>query len=136
METVQAMLAAETADAIVGFLYRVHRQDHIARTMPTLRYADNAGFNEYVDNLHEAVRIFNEEFPPSRILFELAPEPYRLYLAEYPPESEVGDEAPSQAEATETTANEQGVPVAALADVPVIDATTTAEPGANEVANG
>jgi hypothetical protein len=137
METVQAMLAAETADAIVGFLYRVHRQDHIARTTPTLRYADNAEFNEYVDGFHEAVRIFNEEFPPSRILFELAPEPYRLYLAEYPPESEIGDEDPTQTEAPHTTANQQEAPVAASADAPVIDATTAmiGQPGANEVTN-
>jgi hypothetical protein len=29
------------------------------------------------------VRIFDEEFEPSRVLFELAPEPYRLYLSEF-----------------------------------------------------
>ncbi|MBM3148431.1 MAG: hypothetical protein FJZ88_00180, partial [Chloroflexi bacterium] len=29
MEAVQALLAAETADAILGFLYRVHRQDRM-----------------------------------------------------------------------------------------------------------
>ena len=44
METVQAILAAETADAIVGFLYRVHRQDHISGTTRKLRYADNSEF--------------------------------------------------------------------------------------------
>jgi len=25
----------------------------------------------------------DEEFPPSRVLFELAPEPYRVYLADF-----------------------------------------------------
>jgi hypothetical protein len=46
-------------------------------------YDDKSEFNAYIDDLHERVRIFNEEFAPSRVLFELAPEPYRLYLAEY-----------------------------------------------------
>jgi hypothetical protein len=87
MEAVQAILAAETADAVVGFLYRVHQQDRIARTTLRLRYVDNAEFNDYVDGLHEPVRVFDEEFQPSRVLFELAPEPYRLYLADYVPES-------------------------------------------------
>jgi hypothetical protein len=88
LEPVQAMLAAESADALVGFLFRVHRQDHAAKAKPRLRYPDHEDFNAYVDSTHEPVRILNEEFLPSRVLFEMAPEPYRTALAEYPPESE------------------------------------------------
>jgi hypothetical protein len=51
-----------------------------------LKYEDNGEFNSYVDEAHSLVRIFEEDFDPSRILFELAPEAYRLYLAEYAPE--------------------------------------------------
>ena len=32
LETVQALLAAETADAIVGFLHRVHRQERLPQS--------------------------------------------------------------------------------------------------------
>ena len=136
LETVQAILAAETADAIVGFLYRVHRQDHVARTTPRLSYGDNEEFNEYVDGLHDPVRVFDEEFPPSKVLFELAPEPYRLYLAEFSVEPESDSEDSEQA-AIPATANEaQAVPIA-TGDVAAAAGVVDAEkPGADEVANG
>ncbi len=83
METVQALLAAGTADAIVGFLYRVHRQDRALADSKAPNYQENTEFNQYTDDTHKRVQIFEEYFDPSRILFELAPEAYRLYLAEY-----------------------------------------------------
>jgi hypothetical protein len=135
MEMVQAILAAETADAIVGFLYRVHRQDYIARITPKLRYGDNAEFNDYVDGQHESVRIFDEEFQPSKILFELAPEPYRVYLAEYPPESEAGGEDSEQPELPDGTSVAQGTPLAAKGDDVATDSAANKQPGINEVTN-
>ena len=57
-------------------------------------YDSNAEFNGYVNDAHERVSIFDEDFLPSRILFELAPEPYRLYLAEYKQENSI--EFPSE----------------------------------------
>src|SRR6266849_9572605 len=88
LEVVQAILAAETADAIVGFLYRVHKQDRVPPPSSRPRYENHPNFNEYIDGSHESVRVFEEDFQPSRILFELAPEAYRLYLAEYPHEGD------------------------------------------------
>lgn len=88
MEAVQALLAAETADAIVGFLHRVHRQDQILAARRDLRYEEHPDFNAAVDELHEGVRIFDEEFEPSRVLFEVAPEAYRVYIGEFESESE------------------------------------------------
>jgi hypothetical protein len=87
MESVQAFLAAGAADTIVGFLYRVHRQDRTPSPSQRTLYDENPGFNESVDELHSVVRIFNEEFVPSRVLFELAPEPYRLYLTDFDSEA-------------------------------------------------
>jgi hypothetical protein len=98
METVQALLAAGTADAIVGFLYRVHRQDRAPTGDKVVSYEENEKFNDYVDDAHEQVQIFEEIFDPSRILFDLAPEAYRLYLAEYSPENDVGEETVEAAE--------------------------------------
>jgi hypothetical protein len=92
LETAQAILAAGAADAIVGFLYRVHRQDGIRDQAPLLSYDTNSGFNGYIDDLHAPVRIFDEDFFASRILFELAPQPYRLYLAEYNQQASDPDE--------------------------------------------
>ena len=92
MEGVQALLAAETADAIVGFLHRVHRNDRTPQPNQPPRFEDNAEFNASIDELHDAVRIFEEEFEPSRVLFELAPEPYRLYLTEFAQQAESSGE--------------------------------------------
>jgi len=102
LETVQALLAAETADAIVGFLFRVHRQDipppdsQEAAPEPDppdvkdVIFEDNPAFNQYVDALQDPVKVFDESFDPSRILFALAPEAYKLYLSEYSPSDDVG----------------------------------------------
>jgi hypothetical protein len=81
LETVQALLAAESADAVVGFLHRSHRQDRLPTSDRRLRYEDNPEFNASVDEMHRRIVIFDEEFQPSKVLFDLAPEPYRLYLA-------------------------------------------------------
>ena len=101
MEGVQALLAAETADAIVGFLHSVHRQDRIRPVSTQLAYEDNPEFNDSIDELHKQVRIFEEEFDPSRILFEMAPEPYRVALAEFAQESQSDGEAAGSAAPSE-----------------------------------
>lgn len=83
METVQALLAAATADAIVGFLYRVHSQDRTPSPASRAEFDLNDLFNDYVDGAHGEVRIFNSVFRASEVLFQLEPETYRIYLAEY-----------------------------------------------------
>ncbi|HSY64918.1 MAG TPA: abortive infection family protein [Terriglobales bacterium] len=135
LETVQAILAAETADAIVGFLYRVHRQDQVARPTPRLRYGDSVAFNEYVDGLHDPVRVFNEDFPPSKVLFELAPEPYRLYLAEFSLDTESGSEDLEQTAVPESANDAQVVPVATGDIAAATSALDAARPRADEIAN-
>ncbi len=83
MEPVQALLAAEAADAIVGFLHRVHRQD---RTLPSpagASFDENGPFNDHVDEAFGPVRVFEVEFRASEVLFRMEPETYRIYLAEF-----------------------------------------------------
>jgi len=87
MESVQAMMAAEAADTIVGFLYRVHRQDHTPPTSPRALYDDNPTFNNSVDESHGPIRIFDIEFRASEILFQMEPESYRIYLTEFDKDS-------------------------------------------------
>ena len=88
MESVQALLAAEAADTIVGFLHRVHRQDRTPPPSPRALYADNPAFNDSVDETHGMIRIFEVEFRPSEVLFQMEPESYRVYLAEFDEEAD------------------------------------------------
>jgi hypothetical protein len=83
LESVQALLAAEAADTIVGFFHRVHQEDRSAPLPNNLTVENDAEFDAYIDEQFPAVSIFQEDFLASRVLFDLAPEPYRLYLSEY-----------------------------------------------------
>lgn len=88
MESVQALMAAEAADTIVGFLYRVHRQDRTPPPSPRALYDDNPAFNDSVDETHGMIRIFDVELRPSEVLFQMEPESYRIYLAEFDEDAE------------------------------------------------
>lgn len=83
MESVQALMAAEAADTIVGFLHRVHRQDRTPPPSPGAVYDDNSAFNDSVDESFGPIRIFDIELRASEILFQMEPESYRIYLAEF-----------------------------------------------------
>lgn len=99
MESVQALMAAEAADTIVGFLHRVHRQDRRTPSpSPRALYIENGQFNDSVDELHGMIRIFDVELRPSEVLFHMEPESYRIYLADFAAET-----ASSAAEASETS---------------------------------
>jgi hypothetical protein len=98
MESVQALLAAGAADTIVGFLYRVHRQDRTLPPSPRALFEANPAFNDSVDEAHGTIRIFESEFRPSEVLFVMEPESYRIHLAEYDQDAE-GAEAGASSEA-------------------------------------
>ncbi len=97
MESVQALLAAGAADTIVGFLHRVHRQDRTLPLSPRALYDDNSAFNGYIDEAHGVIRIFESEFRPSEVLFQMEPESYRVYLAEFDTGAENGETEPGAA---------------------------------------
>ena len=83
MEEVQALLAAEAADAIVGFLHRVHRQDRTSSPASGPSFEENGPFNDHVDEASGPIRVFEVEFRPSEVLFRMEPETYRIYLSEF-----------------------------------------------------
>ena len=97
MESVQALLAAQAADAIIGFLSRVHRQDRAPPPSPLALYEGNAAFNDYVDEAHDTIRIFDVEFQPSEVLYQMEPESYRVYQAEFDAEAESGEAGTAEA---------------------------------------
>jgi hypothetical protein len=88
LESAQALLAAEAADAIIGFLYRVHQQDRLPRPSGRALYDENVDFNAVIDEVHDIIRIYEVEFRPSDVLFQMEPETYRIYLGEFATERE------------------------------------------------
>lgn len=100
MEGIHALLVAQAADAIIGFLYRVHRQDLSRPRMVTLEYEDHADFNEWLDDQCDPVHILSlPPYRPSEVLFNVDQEAYRDLLTDYKSEDK-----------TETTAKEGEVP--------------------------
>lgn len=95
MESAQAELAAQAADAIVGFLHRVHLQERNPSPGFQLDYDDNENFNTYVDEANDEVQIFDLTYRPSEVLFTVDQEAYRDLLANYEPESSDADVVPA-----------------------------------------
>lgn len=108
MEVVQAILVAQAADAVIGFLYRVHVQDLARPRVPPLRYEDNADFNKAVDDRNSPVFFwfgageeqYSLEYDASRLLFDSDVEAYRNALEEFkanpPAAAEAEPEAPHE----------------------------------------
>jgi hypothetical protein len=87
----QATLAAQAADTIVSFLYRIHR-DALMQTPGTrVYYEDHADFNEAFDRDNEVIRLGDLELLPSRVLFHADREAYKAALNEYIAERDGGD---------------------------------------------
>lgn len=79
----QATLAAQAADTIVSFLYRIHR-DAVSRTPgERVYYEDHTDFNDAFDQDNDLVRIGKVEFLPSLVLFHTDREAYKDALIDY-----------------------------------------------------
>ena len=76
METGQALLAAQAADAIVGFLFRVHSQPRLVAAAPMPEFDDYDEFNAFVDDMNDPVRIFELEYRPSEVLYGIDRQAY------------------------------------------------------------
>lgn len=87
MESIQALLAAQAADAIVGFLHRVHKQERQPASSTRFEYDDNQDFNSYIDDANEQVQIFDLTYSASEVLFLVDQQAYRDLLAGYEPVS-------------------------------------------------
>lgn len=84
MEIVQSLLAAQAADAIIGFLYSAHSADLARPASVRLDFGDEAEFNEWIDEQNEPVRIFAlPPYRPSEVLFNVDQQAYRDLLTDY-----------------------------------------------------
>jgi len=89
MEDIQALLVAQAADAIIGFLYRVHRQDLSRPKTIQLTYNDNPDFNDWLDEQCQEVHILSlPPYRPSDVLYSVDQEAYRDLMADYQAEVE------------------------------------------------
>ena len=83
METSHAVLAAQAADTIVGFLYFMHTQSQHKQTEIEHSPIQDSDFDQFVDSNFESVQIFDSQFLPSEILFQMEPNSYRIYLSDF-----------------------------------------------------
>jgi len=79
----QATLAAQAADTIIAFLYRIHRDALMQAPGSRVYYEDHADFNEAFDRDHELVRVGELELLPSQVLFHTDCEAYKTALSEF-----------------------------------------------------
>lgn len=94
MDLRQATLAAQAADTIVSFLYRIHRDALMQSPGARVYYEDHTEFNDAFDRDNEPIRLGDVELLPSRVLFYGDREAYKAVLNEYLAEqSEAGNGA-------------------------------------------
>lgn len=84
----QATLAAQAADTIVSFLYRIHRDALTQSPGARVYYEDHTNFNDAFDRDNDAIRLGELELLPSRVLFLADREAYRAALNDYIAERE------------------------------------------------
>jgi hypothetical protein len=87
----QATLAAQAADTIVSFLYRIHRDALMQTPGARVYYEDHSDFNEAFDRDNETLRLGDLELLPSRVLFHGDREAYKAALNDYIAERDGGD---------------------------------------------
>jgi hypothetical protein len=79
----QATLAAQAADTIVSFLYRIHRDALVQAPGARVYYEDHAEFNETFDRDNNPIRLGEVELLPSRVLFHTDREAYKAALNDW-----------------------------------------------------
>ncbi len=80
-----AEMAARAADAVLRFLWSVHRDGLDAGTRHRVRYDELEDFNEWMDTVaHDGpIQIFEVEYRQSEVFFKLDPDAYRDALARF-----------------------------------------------------
>ena len=83
LELRQATLAAQAADTIVSFLYRIHRDTRSQTPEGRVYYEDRPDFNQAFDRDNESIRLSQLGLLPSRVLFQCDHEAYKAALRDY-----------------------------------------------------
>lgn len=88
----QATLAAQAADTIVAFLYRIHRDASRRTPGERVHYEDHPDFNEALDHAYDLIRLGGLELLPSQVLFHCDQEAYKVSLYDFIAERDGGDD--------------------------------------------
>lgn len=79
----QATLAAQAADTIVSFLYRIHHDALTQAPGARVYYEDHADFNDAFDRDYDVIKLGVLELLPSLVLFRCDAEAYKTALTEF-----------------------------------------------------
>src|SRR5262245_58069138 len=93
----QATLAAQAADTIVAFLYRLHRDALNQTPGARVYYEDHTDFNQAFDAENDVITLGELRFSPSFVLYRADQEAYKTALNEYL--AERNGESPDDSEA-------------------------------------
>lgn len=107
MDLRQATLAAQAADTIVSFLYRIHRDALNQTPGARVYYEDHTDFNKAFDDDNEPIRLGELVLQPSRVLFHADAEAYKAALNEFITDRD-GEADDGQADGAATPAPEAG----------------------------
>jgi len=83
LETDHALMVARSADVIVNYLFRMHKAYPDRYTKTRLLYGVNNVLNDWIDEQNDAVRIFDFEYKPSEVLFNIDRVAYQELLSSY-----------------------------------------------------
>ncbi len=82
LDNTQAHLVARSVDALVNYLFKIHRGNPGGHATRGIRYSDNPELNEYIDGSNETVSIFDYRYSPSEVLYSADLEAYCTLLSE------------------------------------------------------
>lgn len=114
LESVQAQLAARSADALVHFLLSAHHSYPNQSPKRRVQYHDNVEFNRYLDETHDRIVISTYEYDPSYVLFNVDDEAYKDLLVQYKEEQPETAAASVESVAVPTPARESRARAGAL----------------------
>jgi len=83
LETDHALMVARSADVIVSYLFRMHKAFPLSYTNARLFYGVYSDFNDWIDEQNDAVRIFDFEYKPSEVLFNIDRVAYQDLLSRF-----------------------------------------------------
>ena len=91
LDVPQAVMAAQTADMIVSFVYGMHVASLPTPEPDPQEEERKALFNAHLDEVTPELRILDAVFVPSEVLATMEPATYRAYLTEFDPVDEGSD---------------------------------------------
>jgi Abortive infection C-terminus len=94
----QATLAAQAADTIVSFLYRIHRDALNQTPGARVYYEDHADFNQTFDAENDVITLGELRLSPSFVLYRADEEAYKTALNEFLAERNNAGEGENMAE--------------------------------------